>query len=115
LRNPPSHGHSNYLMCSALAEHADFHHSPQFHVSTRISTMPAAATKSKATNGNGTAKGKTASTSGTATPVSTTDRKDTSEQLAALTGGRPDKKAYDEEQAKLKSEIDSLQTKLVSY
>ncbi|KAF9534319.1 nuclear segregation protein Bfr1 [Crepidotus variabilis] len=76
----------------------------------------APAPKSKATS-NGTAANKTKATSpsgtGTATPVSTTgDKKDTLEQLATVSGGKPDKKNYDDEQAKIKSEIDALQVKL---
>ncbi|PPQ94017.1 hypothetical protein CVT25_009865, partial [Psilocybe cyanescens] len=75
--------------------------------------MPAPKSKT-ASNANGAPKGKTASTSGTATPVSTTTAdKDTLEQLASYAGGRPDKKVYDAEQAKIKSEIDALQAKLV--
>ncbi|KAF8165339.1 hypothetical protein B0H34DRAFT_762478 [Crassisporium funariophilum] len=76
--------------------------------------MPAAAKSKTTSNGNGHAKGKAASTSGTVTPVSTTDKKDTSEVLATFAGGKPDKKAYDDEQNKLKSEIDTLQAKLSS-
>jgi len=71
--------------------------------------MPAPKTKSAST-ANGTAKGKTPSTSGTATPVT---EKDTSENLASFAGGRPDKKVYDAEQTRIKSEIDALQAKLV--
>ncbi|KAG6873325.1 hypothetical protein C0995_000478 [Termitomyces sp. Mi166 len=77
-------------------------------------TMPAAKTKvASATNG-ATSKGKSSSVanSGTSTPVSATDNKDTTEALAKLAGGKPDKKAYDAEQEKLKKEIDALQVKL---
>lgn len=75
--------------------------------------MPAAKTK-VATPTNGTApKGKAASTNGTTTPVSTADKKDTSDALASLSGGKPDKKLYDIEQDKIKGEIDALQVKFV--
>ncbi|KAG6919428.1 hypothetical protein DXG01_006311 [Tephrocybe rancida] len=62
---------------------------------------------------NGTApKGKPASlASGTSTPVSTTDRKDTVDALATFVGGKPDKKIYDAEQDKIKKEIEALQAK----
>ncbi|KJA30270.1 hypothetical protein HYPSUDRAFT_125921 [Hypholoma sublateritium FD-334 SS-4] len=73
--------------------------------------MPAPKTKSSAVPANGSAKGKAPSTSGTATPISIVD-KDTSEQLAAFAGGKPDKKVYDAEQARIKTEIDALQLKL---
>lgn len=77
------------------------------------STM--SAPKSKTTsNSNGTAKGKTASTSGTATPVSTIADKDSADHLVVSAGGKPDKALYDSEQARVKSEIDALQAKLVS-
>jgi hypothetical protein len=59
------------------------------------------------TNGKST----TASSSGRETPVTT---KDTPESLPTLTGGKPDKKAYEAEQAKIKTEIDTLQTQLVT-
>lgn len=75
--------------------------------------MPAPKTKSSAVPANGSAKGKAPSTSGTATPISVAD-KDTSEQFAAFAGGKPDKKVYDIEQARIKTEIDALQLKLVS-
>jgi hypothetical protein len=74
------------------------------------------AAKSKAappTNGAST-KGKATSTSGTSTPVSTAEKKDTSDALASLTSGKPDKKLYDEEQDKIKTEIDAVQVKVVS-
>ncbi|KAF9568894.1 hypothetical protein CPC08DRAFT_702012 [Agrocybe pediades] len=70
--------------------------------------MPAPKTKSASAT-NGSAKAKTPSTSGTATPVAD---KDTSEHSTSAAGGRPDKKAYDAEQARIKSEIDALQVKL---
>jgi hypothetical protein len=53
------------------------------------------------------------SASGTATPVTTTTR-DTSDSLATFAGGKPDKKAYEAEQAKIKIEIDTLQAQLVT-
>lgn len=71
-------------------------------------------TKAPAPAENGSATKGKAPSSGTATPLSSTVDKDTSEQLAAYAGGKPDKKMYDAEQAKLKSEIDALQVKLVS-
>ena len=77
-------------------------------------TMPAAKSKA-APSANGAAKAKTASSSGTATPVSTADKKDVSDALATFAGGKPDKKAYDAEQDKIKVEIDALQIKLVGY
>jgi hypothetical protein len=55
------------------------------------------------------AKGTAPSTNGTTTPVSTADKKDTSE---APTVGRPDKKVFDAEQDKIKASIDALQVKL---
>ncbi|KAF8222177.1 hypothetical protein L208DRAFT_617497 [Tricholoma matsutake] len=73
--------------------------------------MPAA--KSKVAESNGSAaKGNASSASGTATPVSTAEKKDTSDHLASLPLGKPDKKLYDAEQDKIKSEIDALQVKL---
>ncbi|KAJ7904522.1 hypothetical protein B0H14DRAFT_2663240 [Mycena olivaceomarginata] len=57
------------------------------------------------------AKGTAPSTNGTTTPVSTADKKDTSE---APTLGRPDKKAFDAEQDKIKASIDALQVKLTA-
>lgn len=48
------------------------------------------------------------STNGTATPVSVADTSD------LVSTGRPDKSAFDSEQAKIKTEIDSLQLKLAS-
>lgn len=75
--------------------------------------MPAA-TKTKAPKSdNSVAKGKTASTSGTATPVSAVEKKDNLELLAPVTSGKPDKKVYDAEQEKIKLEIEGLQGKLV--
>ncbi|KDR83734.1 hypothetical protein GALMADRAFT_133150 [Galerina marginata CBS 339.88] len=73
--------------------------------------MPAPKSKT-ASSPNETAKAKTASTSGTATPVSTIVDKDGSDHLAAFAGGKPDKKTYDTEQARIKFEIDGLQVKL---
>ena len=75
--------------------------------------MPAPKTKSSTVPANGSAKGKAPSTSGTATPISVAD-KDTSDQIAAFVGGKPDKKLYDAEQARIKTEIDALQLKLAS-
>lgn len=72
--------------------------------------MPAAKSKVAESNGS-TAK---SSTSGTATPVSTGDKKDTSDNLTSLAAGKPDKKVYDAEQERIKLEIDALQVKLVS-
>ncbi|KAF6762118.1 nuclear segregation protein Bfr1 [Ephemerocybe angulata] len=59
-------------------------------------------------------KAKTASSSGTATPVSTSAEKDTLDvsAIATLSGGKPDKKAYDAQQESIKKEIDALQVKL---
>ncbi|KAJ6539353.1 hypothetical protein B0H19DRAFT_355895 [Mycena capillaripes] len=69
------------------------------------------APKSKQTPANGAAaKGTAPSTNGTTTPVSTTDKKDTSDVVA----GRPDKKVFDAEQDKIKSSIDALQVKLTA-
>ena len=53
-----------------------------------------------------------ATTSGTATHVIT---KDISESSVTLAGGKPDKKAYEEEQAKIKTEINALQAQLVTH
>ena len=58
---------------------------------------------------NGNAKFVAGSTSGTATPASS---KDTSDPLP-VAGGKPDKKAYEADQAKIKVEIDALQAQLV--
>ena len=60
---------------------------------------------------NGNAKLVAASTSGTATPVSS---KDAPDSLPTVTGGKPDKKAYEADQAKIKAEIDVLQAQLVT-
>ena len=61
---------------------------------------------------NGNAKFVAASTSGTATPNSS---KDASDALPTVTGGgKPDKKAYEADQAKIKAEIDALQAQLVT-
>ncbi|KAL0579698.1 multicopy suppressor of BFA (Brefeldin A) [Marasmius crinis-equi] len=71
------------------------------------------APKSKPDSSSG--KGKTpASTNGTTTPVSTapSEKKTTSDAPAPSAGGKPDKKAYDTEQQRLKGEIDALQVKL---
>lgn len=59
---------------------------------------------------NGNAKLVAGSTSGTATPASS---KDTSDPLP-VTGGKPDKKAYEADQVKIKAEIDALQAQLVT-
>ncbi|KAK7470624.1 multicopy suppressor of BFA (Brefeldin A) [Stygiomarasmius scandens] len=69
----------------------------------------AAAAKSKPANGSAAVS---KSASGTSTPVSVgpVDKKDTTD--APATGGRPDKKAYDAEQDRIKGEIDALQVKL---
>lgn len=76
--------------------------------------MPAAKTKAAPAT-NAPSKGKSsAANSGASTPVSTTDKKDTPEVLAKLAGGKPDKKAYDAEQERLRKDIDALQAKLVS-
>ena len=61
---------------------------------------------------NGNAKLVAASTSGRATPVSS---KEASDSLPTVTGGKPDKKAYEADQAKIKAEIDALQAQLVTY
>lgn len=75
--------------------------------------MPAVKTKpSPPTNGAST-KGKAVSTNGTTTPVSTVEKKDTSDALASLAGGKPDKKLHDAEQDRIKAEIDALQVKAV--
>ncbi|KAJ7890794.1 hypothetical protein B0H13DRAFT_1514296, partial [Mycena leptocephala] len=70
--------------------------------------MPPKPTKAAA---NGAApKGTAPSTNGTTTPVSTVDKKDTSD----ATANRPDKKTFDAEQDKIKADIDALQVKLAS-
>lgn len=73
--------------------------------------------KSKSANGSA-AKGNASATStnGTTTQVLVTanGKKDTSDATPVSSGGKPDKKAYDVEQERLKSEIDTLQVKLVS-
>ncbi|KAG5724339.1 hypothetical protein E4T56_gene16034 [Termitomyces sp. T112] len=76
--------------------------------------MPVAKTKAASATNNTAPKGKSsAANSGTSTPVSTTDKKETTaEVLTKLAGGKPDKKAYDAEQERLKKEIDALQVKL---
>ncbi|KAG6854779.1 hypothetical protein C0991_001206 [Blastosporella zonata] len=74
--------------------------------------MPAAKTKAPSAT-NGAPKGKASSVaSGTSTPISTTDKKDTADALASFVGGKPDKKAYDAEQERIKKEIDTLQAKV---
>ncbi|KAJ7129665.1 hypothetical protein C8R44DRAFT_830108 [Mycena epipterygia] len=66
--------------------------------------------KSKQAPANGApAKGKAPSTNGTTTPVPPVDKKDTSDVAAV---GRPDKKVFDAEQDKIKTDIDALQVKL---
>lgn len=74
--------------------------------------MPAAKPK----NTNGTAgKGRTpASTNGTTTPVSTvpSEKKATSDAPTPSAVGKPDKKAYEVEQQRLKGEIDAVQLKI---
>ncbi|KAJ7228653.1 hypothetical protein GGX14DRAFT_509302 [Mycena pura] len=65
--------------------------------------------KSAPTNG-AAAKGAPSSTNGTTTPASTVEKKDTSDESV----GRPDKKAFDVEQDRIKLEIDALQAKLAS-
>jgi len=65
------------------------------------------AQKQNASNGK-------AKSSGTATPVSTADKRETADVLSAFAAGKPDKKAYDAEQDKIKAEIDALQVKLAS-
>ncbi|KAJ3736342.1 hypothetical protein DFJ43DRAFT_1051657 [Lentinula guzmanii] len=73
----------------------------------------ARAAKSKPANNSATKdKASVATTNGTTTPVSVaSEKKDTSEAPTAP-GGKPDKKAYDAEQERLKSSIDALQIKL---
>jgi len=68
-----------------------------------------AAVKSKAPNGTS----KASTTNGTA-PSTSTEKPDTS-AAAGAGGSRPDKKVYDAEQDKIKSEIEAHQTKLVSF
>jgi hypothetical protein len=60
---------------------------------------------------NGNAKLAAGSTSGTATPASS---KEVSDPLP-VAGGKPDKKAFDADQAKIKAEIDALQAQLVIH
>ncbi|KIK68135.1 hypothetical protein GYMLUDRAFT_54814 [Collybiopsis luxurians FD-317 M1] len=69
--------------------------------------------KSKSANGSAT-KGKpsAATNSGTTTPVSAASEKKDALDIPALSGGKPDKKAYDADQERLKGEIDALQVKL---
>ncbi|KAJ7700098.1 hypothetical protein B0H17DRAFT_1048577 [Mycena rosella] len=69
--------------------------------------------KSKQAPADGAAaKGKAPSTNGTTTPVSTVDKKDTSDPATATAAGRPDKKVFDAEQDRIKTDIDALQVKL---
>lgn len=72
-----------------------------------------AAPKTKSAPKGNASKDRAASTSGTSTPASTFTEKDTSDHLAAFAGGKPDKKLFDVEQARIKGEIDTLQAKLV--
>jgi len=72
--------------------------------------MPAP--KSKSATANGSAINKEAVGSGSATPNSTSGAKDDADTGATSAFRRPDKKAYDDEQESLKTEIDALQTKL---
>lgn len=60
---------------------------------------------------NGNAKLVAASTSGTATPASS---KEASDPIPSFTGGKPDKKAFEADQANIKAEIDALQAQLVT-
>ncbi|KAJ7283644.1 hypothetical protein C8J57DRAFT_1432694 [Mycena rebaudengoi] len=71
--------------------------------------MPPKSKQTPPANGEAAPKGKAPSTNGTTTPVSTADKKDTSD-VAPI--GRPDKKVFDAEQDKIKAEIDALQVKL---
>ncbi|KAJ3857418.1 hypothetical protein EV368DRAFT_30302 [Lentinula lateritia] len=73
----------------------------------------APASKSKPANGT-TAKGNasTPTTNGTTTPVSIASEKKDTFEVPSVSGGKPDKKAYDVEQERLKGEIDALQVKL---
>ena len=76
--------------------------------------MPAPAAKSKSTS-SAPAKTKATSTNGSrANTAPKTEKKDTSEQSAVSSRGRPDKTAYDAEQLRIRQELDSLQPKLVS-
>ncbi|KAG7096937.1 hypothetical protein E1B28_004336 [Marasmius oreades] len=74
--------------------------------------MPPA--KTKTTNGP-SGKGKIAvSANEMTTPISTvpSEKKATSDAPTPSTGGKPDKKTYEEEQQRLKGEIDAVQVKL---
>ncbi|KAF8655291.1 hypothetical protein AX16_003190 [Volvariella volvacea WC 439] len=75
-----------------------------------------AAAKSKTSKAASNNKGKptkNASTNGTATPVAALEKKDTlGITLLEYTSGKPDKKLYDEEQDRIKTEISSAQNKL---
>ncbi|KAJ7507818.1 hypothetical protein B0H11DRAFT_1793496 [Mycena galericulata] len=70
--------------------------------------------KSKQPANGAPAKGKAPSTNGTTTPVSTVEKKDTSDPSDATHAGRPDKKVFDAEQDKIKANIDALQVKLAA-
>ena len=48
-------------------------------------------------------------------PTSLDTTVDTSDKVVSFSGGRPDKKKYDDEQSRIKTEIDALQEKLVSW
>jgi hypothetical protein len=76
--------------------------------------MPAPKSSAASTANKAGAKPKTASSSGTATPVSSADKDTTDIAIATLTGGRPDKKTYDTQQEQIKKDIDALQVRLVS-
>jgi hypothetical protein len=78
--------------------------------------MPAPKTKSAPNSSGGSAKGKAPSTTtnGTTTPIPQTEKPEMLEQTPVLVvTGKPDKNVYDAEQDKIKTEIDSLQVKLV--
>ncbi|KAF8076396.1 hypothetical protein FPV67DRAFT_1573622 [Lyophyllum atratum] len=74
--------------------------------------MPATKSKAAPATNGAASKGKPSSASGTATPVSITDKKDTLDVLGAFAGAKPDKKVYDAEQETIKRDIDALQVKL---
>ncbi|KAF9462656.1 hypothetical protein BDZ94DRAFT_1194307 [Collybia nuda] len=73
--------------------------------------MPATKTKATPSTNGASTKGKAVSTSGTTTPVSIAEKKDTSDASGFLVGGKPDKKLHDAEQDRLKADIDALQVK----
>lgn len=76
--------------------------------------MPVPAAKSKSTS-SASAKAKATSTNGPrANTAPKTEKKDTSEQSVVGSRGKPDKRAYDAEQTRIRQELDSLQLKLVS-